>query len=172
MNRTLFSAVGIAHKILLDCKNKLQSIKDALPAVHQQEKVEQRKEVINLLRKVSNIFNPNIQQEVDVKYKVAGLLLMADLYCYLGYIAGTPKSALKAINEAFKALDSAKKIIKDLDFSEVDLKLICQFNTFEIADPDDALELIQSKLLPELSAATEDKPFFQIVTHEISQPQI
>lgn len=121
----------------------------------------QQAEVKNLLRQVSKLLN---SQEVAVNYQVAAWFLMADLYGYLSYLhTNTPANAHKALQEALKALEYAKTIINDS--AETDPALICQYNTFGVADPDKAMELIQHTLLPELSQAAEDKPFFQIAIY-------
>lgn len=114
-------------------------------------------ELLALLMPLARIYKSTDK----IEYKIASLFLLADVYskiCIREQQKGTLKAAYEAYVGARDSLEKAKEILDD---KQVNALLIKSLTTQNTSDPEEALMVLKSLILPSLETQAEAK----ITTH-------
>lgn len=140
------------HEILLQTKYNLEVIKNSHSG-------NERKELLLLLKCISLLLkNPNL----TFNFKASSWLLLADIYSTLSVLPPTGQHSVIAVEQAIKCVDKVNDVVKSLPSGErLDSELIKQYNTFNVADPSAALDLIQKNLIPTIKNQNVRRELFK-----------
>lgn len=140
------------NAVILDAKRKLMEIKRDSKLTKEQK--------INDYNHFLKIAARIIQASTSPLLRGAASLLLADLYTSIAliYIKTEPDKACRATREAIHGLCYARDKMR-FDFSDAETDFIRSSNTYALSNPDDALALIRTELLPELRKASDTTMF-------------